>query len=67
MAILMLVGAVSHNEGAQSYALSQVSELFECLMVSARSWGRGRASRDRGGTSLRAATFMRGTHWKRLG
>ncbi|TKC52484.1 hypothetical protein EI555_014792, partial [Monodon monoceros] len=32
-AILMLVGAVSCNEGAQSYELSQVSELFECLML----------------------------------
>ncbi|KAJ8778045.1 hypothetical protein J1605_013905 [Eschrichtius robustus] len=32
-AILMLVGAVSRNEGTQSYELSQVSELFECLML----------------------------------
>ncbi|KAB0361919.1 hypothetical protein FD754_006075, partial [Muntiacus muntjak] len=32
-AILMLVGAISRNEGAQSYEFSQVSELLECLML----------------------------------
>lgn len=33
-AVLMLVGAVSRNEGAHSYEFSQVSELLDCLMVS---------------------------------
>uniref|UniRef100_A0A8C0QGZ4 MROH2B-like HEAT-repeats domain-containing protein n=1 Tax=Canis lupus familiaris TaxID=9615 RepID=A0A8C0QGZ4_CANLF len=32
-AVLMLVGAVSRNEGAHSYEFSQVSELLDCLMV----------------------------------
>ncbi|KAI4539914.1 hypothetical protein MG293_010309 [Ovis ammon polii] len=32
-AILMLVGAISRNEGAQSYEFLQVSELLECLML----------------------------------
>ncbi|KAM5212204.1 maestro heat-like repeat family member 5 [Hipposideros larvatus] len=32
-AILMLVGAVSRDEGAHSYEFSQVSQLFECLMA----------------------------------
>ncbi|XP_065758677.1 maestro heat-like repeat family member 5 [Muntiacus reevesi] len=32
-AILMLVGAISRNEGAQSYEFSQVSELLKCLML----------------------------------
>nr|XP_020755707.1 maestro heat-like repeat family member 5 isoform X2 [Odocoileus virginianus texanus] len=32
-AILMLVGAISHNKGAQSYEFSQVSKLLECLML----------------------------------
>lgn len=34
-AILMLVGAISRNEGAHSYEFSQLPELFECLMVRA--------------------------------
>uniref|UniRef100_F6Z347 Maestro heat like repeat family member 5 n=1 Tax=Macaca mulatta TaxID=9544 RepID=F6Z347_MACMU len=33
MATLMLMGAVSRNEGAHSYEFSQTSELLECLMV----------------------------------
>ncbi|XP_059024677.1 maestro heat-like repeat family member 5 isoform X2 [Mustela lutreola] len=32
-AVLMLVGAISHNEGAHSYEFAQISELLECLMV----------------------------------
>nr|XP_012419656.1 PREDICTED: maestro heat-like repeat family member 5 [Odobenus rosmarus divergens] len=32
-AVLMLVGAISRNEGAHSYEFSQISELLECLMV----------------------------------
>ncbi|ELK11681.1 HEAT repeat-containing protein 7A [Pteropus alecto] len=32
-AILMLVGAISRNEGAHSYEFSQLPELLECLMV----------------------------------
>ncbi|XP_016071897.1 PREDICTED: maestro heat-like repeat family member 5 [Miniopterus natalensis] len=32
-AILMLVGAISRNRGAQSYEFSQIPELSECLMV----------------------------------
>ncbi|XP_044770293.1 maestro heat-like repeat family member 5 [Neomonachus schauinslandi] len=32
-AVLMLVEAISHNEGAHSYEFSQISELLECLMV----------------------------------
>ncbi|XP_047582502.1 maestro heat-like repeat family member 5 isoform X2 [Lutra lutra] len=32
-AVLMLVGAISRNEGAHSYKFSQISELLECLMV----------------------------------
>ncbi|XP_057592995.1 maestro heat-like repeat family member 5 [Hippopotamus amphibius kiboko] len=32
-AILMLVRAISRNEGAHSYEFSQVSELLECLML----------------------------------
>lgn len=34
-AILMLVGAISRNEGAHSYEFSQLPELLECLMVRA--------------------------------
>nr|XP_040149503.1 maestro heat-like repeat family member 5 isoform X3 [Ictidomys tridecemlineatus] len=30
---LMLMGAISRNEGAHSYEFSQISELLECLMV----------------------------------
>ncbi|XP_045634024.1 LOW QUALITY PROTEIN: maestro heat-like repeat family member 5 [Ursus americanus] len=32
-AVLMLVGAISRNEGAHSYEFSQISELLDCLMV----------------------------------
>ncbi|XP_035965371.2 maestro heat-like repeat family member 5 [Halichoerus grypus] len=32
-AVLMLVEAISRNEGAHSYEFSQISELLECLMV----------------------------------
>ncbi|XP_032171792.1 maestro heat-like repeat family member 5 isoform X2 [Mustela erminea] len=32
-AVLMLVGAISRNEGAHSYEFAQISELLECLMV----------------------------------
>ncbi|XP_072805925.1 maestro heat-like repeat family member 5 isoform X8 [Vicugna pacos] len=31
--VLMLVGAISRSEGAQSYEFSQTSELLECLML----------------------------------
>lgn len=40
-AILMLVRAVSRNGEAQSYQFSQIPELSECLMVSARPGGQG--------------------------
>ncbi|VTJ63994.1 Hypothetical predicted protein [Marmota monax] len=33
---LMLMGAISRNEGAHSYEFSQISELLECLMVHTR-------------------------------
>ncbi|MEJ1271650.1 maestro heat-like repeat family member 5 [Cricetulus griseus] len=32
-AIMMLIGAISRNEGAHSYEFSQTSELLECLMI----------------------------------
>lgn len=35
----MLVGAVSRSEAAHSYQFSQIPELSECLMVSARLGG----------------------------
>lgn len=57
----MLVGAISRNEGAQSYEFLQVSELLECLMVSARSLGRGRASRGWTRHPPQTAALTRGT------
>ncbi|CAH7109062.1 Mroh5 [Phodopus roborovskii] len=32
-AVMMLIGAISRNEGAHSYEFSQTSELLECLMI----------------------------------
>lgn len=39
-ATLMLMGAISRNEGAHSYEFSQTSELLECLVVRTRPWQR---------------------------
>lgn len=50
-AILMLVGAVSRNEGAHSYEFSQLPQLLESLMVSTRFWGTGRGGGAPPGTS----------------
>lgn len=45
-AVLMLVGAISRNEGAHSYEFSQISELLDCLMVSQGPRAEEGVSRD---------------------
>lgn len=59
-AILMLVGAVSRNEGAHSYEFSQVPQLLECLMVSTGSG----AQAGVGAPPLGPAALRRGPHWE---
>lgn len=58
--VLMLVGAISHNEGAHSYEFPQISELLECLMVSQGPEAEEGDSWEGGDSCLRPAACTRG-------